>query len=51
MNIFECISQLEDLKTHCMDWEEEPPWDKDVEALNKVISILKAIAKEVIVQE
>lgn len=51
MNIFECISQLEDLKAHCMDWGAELPWRKDVEALNKAISILKETAQEVPVQE
>lgn len=51
MNIFECISQLEDLKAHCMDWGAELPWRKDVEALNKAISILKETAPEVPVQE
>ena len=47
MNIFECISQLENLKAHCMDWGAELPWRKDVEALNKAISILKGTAPEV----
>ncbi len=51
MNKQECISQLEDLKKHCMDWSLEPPWDKDVEALDMAIAILKETAPEVPVQE
>ncbi|WP_346891252.1 hypothetical protein [Clostridium sp. UBA3887] len=47
----ECISQLEDLKKHCMDWSPESPWDKDVEALDIAIAILKETAQEVPVQE
>ncbi len=47
----ECISQLEDLKKHCMDWSPESPWDKDVEALDIAIAILKETAPEVPVQE
>ena len=47
----ECISQLENLKKHCMDWSPEPPWDKDVKALDMAIEILKKTAQEVPVQE
>lgn len=47
----ECISQLENLKKHCMDWSPEPPWDKDVKALDMAIEILKETAQEVPVQE
>ncbi|WP_346879332.1 hypothetical protein [Clostridium sp. UBA7791] len=47
----ECISQLEDLKKHCMDWSPESPWDKDVQALDMAIAALKGTAPEVPVQE
>ncbi len=47
----ECISQLENLKKHCMDWSPEPPWDKDVQALDMAIAALKGTAPEVPVQE
>lgn len=47
----ECISQLEDLKKHCMDWSPESPGDKNVEALDMAIAALKGTAPEVPVQE
>lgn len=46
MNKEEAVKQLKDLKAHCQCYSPEPPWNKDVEALELAISELKKDAPE-----